>query len=506
MGTVGKLGRILGPRGKMPNPKTGTVTMDVAKAVQESKAGKLEYRTDRGANVHLPIGKKSFDERQLLENYATVIEEIVRAKPSAAKGRYIRTITLTTTMGPGVHVDTTRTRGITEELGRKRLQLRPNDRFGRPRPLAAESRSPAQASSNESRFSLVRAPQGARPFPEAPLARRTVQMLKADKERIVDGADRASEDDADALRRRLPRSVGHRDRRAAHEGDRARRALHRREEHADQARGRGGRRGRAARHARRPDGDRVHRGRRRHGRRGEGALRLGAARRRILAIRGGILDGTPIGEDDVKNLATLPPVEVLRGQVLGAITAPADDSRRSDPAPVRDLIGLIDARIEQLQARVTPAKARSPRTKRDRLQRGLPLQKPRKSHSRRKSRRARKKNPSPPNPRQKSQSPRHRPTRTRRQTSLRPSRRVRRNSNGSNRRGQGVRRSREDDRPRARRAEEQDRGGVGHHRRRSGRGRGCRRCRRRRATVPPAARSRPRSTSCSRAPATRRSR
>ncbi len=116
MGTVGKLGRILGPRGKMPNPKTGTVTFDVAKAVQDSKAGKLEYRTDRGANVHLPIGKKSFDERRLLENYATVIEEIVRAKPSAAKGRYIRTITLATTMGPGVHVDTTRTRGIAEEL------------------------------------------------------------------------------------------------------------------------------------------------------------------------------------------------------------------------------------------------------------------------------------------------------------------------------------------------------------------------------------------------------
>jgi large subunit ribosomal protein L1 len=116
MGTVGKLGRILGPRGLMPNPKTGTVTMDVAKAVQESKAGKLEYRTDRGANVHLIIGKKSFDEKQLLENYATLIEEIVRVKPSAAKGRYIRQITLTTTMGPGVHVDTTRIRGIAEEL------------------------------------------------------------------------------------------------------------------------------------------------------------------------------------------------------------------------------------------------------------------------------------------------------------------------------------------------------------------------------------------------------
>src|SRR3954454_18918786 len=116
MGNVGKLGRILGPRGLMPNPKTGTVTMDVAKAVKESKAGKLEDRTDRGAKVHLTIGKKSFDEKQLLENYATLIEEIVRARPSAAKGRYIHSITLTTTMGPGVYVDTTRTRAVAEEL------------------------------------------------------------------------------------------------------------------------------------------------------------------------------------------------------------------------------------------------------------------------------------------------------------------------------------------------------------------------------------------------------
>jgi large subunit ribosomal protein L1 len=99
----------------MPNPKTGTVTFDVGKAVREAKAGKLEYRTDRGANVHLAIGKKSFGERQLLENYAAVLEEIVRAKPSAAKGRYIRSITLTTTMGPGIHVDPTRTRDIVEE-------------------------------------------------------------------------------------------------------------------------------------------------------------------------------------------------------------------------------------------------------------------------------------------------------------------------------------------------------------------------------------------------------
>jgi len=115
MATVGKLGRILGPRGKMPNPKAGTVTFDIGKAVRDSKAGKLEYRTDRGANVHLTIGKKSFGERQLLENYASVVEEIVRAKPSAAKGRYIHSITLTSTMGPGIRVDTQRTRGIAEE-------------------------------------------------------------------------------------------------------------------------------------------------------------------------------------------------------------------------------------------------------------------------------------------------------------------------------------------------------------------------------------------------------
>src|SRR5256884_1465374 len=98
MSVVGKLGRILGPRGKMPNPKTGTVTMDVAKAVQEAKAGKLEYRTDRGANVHVAIGNKSFDERQPLENDAKEIDEIERAKPTPAKGRYIKTATLTSTI------------------------------------------------------------------------------------------------------------------------------------------------------------------------------------------------------------------------------------------------------------------------------------------------------------------------------------------------------------------------------------------------------------------------
>jgi len=116
MGVVGRLGRILGPRGKMPNPKTGTVTFEVAKAVRDSKAGKLEYRTDRGGNVHVVLGKKSFEARQLVENYAALVDEIVRAKPAAAKGRYIRGVTLTSTMGPGLHIDPMQTRGIVEEL------------------------------------------------------------------------------------------------------------------------------------------------------------------------------------------------------------------------------------------------------------------------------------------------------------------------------------------------------------------------------------------------------
>ncbi|MEA2301510.1 MAG: large subunit ribosomal protein [Solirubrobacteraceae bacterium] len=115
MPLVGRLGRVLGPQGKMPNPKVGTVTMDVSRAVRESKAGKVEYRTDRTAIVHMSIGKTSFDDRALLENYAAIIDELIRAKPSAAKGRYLRTITLSATQGPGVKVDPSRTRDILEE-------------------------------------------------------------------------------------------------------------------------------------------------------------------------------------------------------------------------------------------------------------------------------------------------------------------------------------------------------------------------------------------------------
>jgi large subunit ribosomal protein L1 len=112
MASVGKAGRVLGPRGLMPNPKTGTVTMEIGKAVTDIKGGKVEYRADRTGNVHLVIGKKSFEERALVDNYQTVVDEIIRAKPSAAKGRYIRSLSLSTTMGPSVHIDAAHPKGL----------------------------------------------------------------------------------------------------------------------------------------------------------------------------------------------------------------------------------------------------------------------------------------------------------------------------------------------------------------------------------------------------------
>ena len=113
MGKVGRLGKVLGPRGLMPNPKTGTVTMDVAKAVEEIKGGKIEFRVDKNSNLHFPIGKVSFTEEQLTDNYLAALDEILRAKPSAAKGRYIRKITVSTTMGPGIPIDPATTGRVT---------------------------------------------------------------------------------------------------------------------------------------------------------------------------------------------------------------------------------------------------------------------------------------------------------------------------------------------------------------------------------------------------------
>nr|WP_300146350.1 50S ribosomal protein L1 [Propionicimonas sp.] len=114
MGKVGRLGRVLGPRGLMPNPKTGTVTMDVAKAVSDIKGGKIEFRVDRHANLHFIVGKASFSEQQLTENYFAALDEVLRLKPSASKGRYLKKATITSTMGPGVPVDPTRTKPSAE--------------------------------------------------------------------------------------------------------------------------------------------------------------------------------------------------------------------------------------------------------------------------------------------------------------------------------------------------------------------------------------------------------
>jgi large subunit ribosomal protein L1 len=115
MPLVGRAGRVLGPRGLMPNPKTGTVTPDIGKAVSDIKAGKLEYRTDRQGNVHLVIGKRSFDDKRLMENYLAVVDEIMRAKPAAAKGRYLKSVVLSSTMGPGIRIDPGRVRDVENE-------------------------------------------------------------------------------------------------------------------------------------------------------------------------------------------------------------------------------------------------------------------------------------------------------------------------------------------------------------------------------------------------------
>jgi large subunit ribosomal protein L1 len=115
MPVVGKAGRVLGPRGLMPNPKAGTVTPDIGKAIRDIKGGKVEYRVDRQGNLHLLIGKRSFEEQRLLENYLTVVDEIIRAKPSTAKGKYLKSVTISSTMGPGIHIDTNRVRDIAGE-------------------------------------------------------------------------------------------------------------------------------------------------------------------------------------------------------------------------------------------------------------------------------------------------------------------------------------------------------------------------------------------------------
>jgi large subunit ribosomal protein L1 len=162
MPKVGRLGRVLGPQGLMPNPKVGTVTTDVAKAVEESKSGKVEYRTDRQAIVHLTIGKASFEPLALLENYAAVIDEIVKAKPAGAKGRYLRSVTLTTTMGPGIKLDTARTTAG-EVLAAAGVIESPDDvaETGNGAGPAAEAEPEAAAAQDEPDQAAAEPPEGA---------------------------------------------------------------------------------------------------------------------------------------------------------------------------------------------------------------------------------------------------------------------------------------------------------------------------------------------------------
>ena len=185
MGNVGKLGRVLGPRGLMPNPKTGTVTFDVGKAVRTRRPASSSTAPTAAPTSTSPIGKKSFDERQLLENYAALVEEIVRAKPAAAKGRYIKGITVTTTMGPGVHIDPTRTRDIVEELEEEAVQERYSSRLDparRRRQLAArKGRSPAEVASLKTASALPSSP----PPCGLDCIEGGERCRKTDKERVV---------------------------------------------------------------------------------------------------------------------------------------------------------------------------------------------------------------------------------------------------------------------------------------------------------------------------------
>ena len=239
MGTVGKLGRILGPRGKMPNPKAGTVTFDVAKAVRDSKAGKLEYRTDRGANVHLAIGKKSFSERDLLENYATIARGDRAGEAVGGEGALHPLDHADELDGPG-----NQDRPEPNPQHRRRAERGGRDRGGvdettlrRQRQPAARPRGRPAEAARRTQLRLLSCPP-----PGGPSRLREVQVRKEQKEQVVAGARRAAQGDRHAHRRGLPRPEHDRDRRRPDRAHLARRPLLGREEHADEARRRRGRR------------------------------------------------------------------------------------------------------------------------------------------------------------------------------------------------------------------------------------------------------------------------
>ena len=267
MGELSKLGRILGPRGLMPNPKSGTVTFDVAKAVKELKAGKIEYRVDKGANVHAPVGKASFSEEQLYENALAFLRELVRAKPAAAKGTYLKSVTMSSTMGPGVAIDPQVVLSSVKAWRARRIRCRP------------------QKKKRSSRTMTERL-EGAKSIYLADFSGMTV-------EKVI---------------------------RAAREVPRGGRRVQGHQEHAAQARGPCARRDAARRIPRgadRPgllDGERSRTGPR------AGRVREGRTRSRV--VKAGLIGDKLYNADEVKQLASLPPRDVLLAQVLGTISAP----------------------------------------------------------------------------------------------------------------------------------------------------------------------------------------
>ena len=364
MGNVGKLGRVLGPRGLMPNPKTGTVTFDVAKAVSDAKAGKLEYRTDRGANVHVAIGKKSFDERSLVENYAALVEEIVRAKPASVEGP----------LHQGHHADVDdgpRPARRSDAGARHRRGARGGRSVGRGAPLRPDfsdnarrrrqpaappwGRSPAEVRSqdgNRPAGASREAPGGCFSFEPASVRARCFErrwkMQKADKERVIaELTERLSSADAllvadyrgltnsqlaslrvellkhgaklsvvkNTLTRRAAEAAGADALLAMLEGPTAIAFVE-------------------------ADGNAVAVAK---------ALSDAAKDTKILALRGGVLSGNPITGDEIERLAKLPPLEVLQAQLVGVIVAPLTQLAAVLNAPLQNLVGLINARITQLE-------------------------------------------------------------------------------------------------------------------------------------------------------------
>ena len=361
MGNVGKLGRVLGPRGLMPNPKTGTVTFDIAKAVSDAKAGKLEYRTDRGANVHVADRQEELRRARALENYAALVEEIVRAKPAAAKGRYIKAITLTSTMGPGLHVDPARTRGIVEEFEEaSRVWRAATVRQQRPSPKTAgsplhERRSPAEAARDETASRcLPTAGETPDRLPSRPASagssfERRWKMQKADKERVIDELTerlRSAETLLVADYRGLTNSQL--------EALRVELLEHGARLRWSRTRSPGGPRRRRARTRCSPCSKARRRSRSSRPTATRWPSRRRSAtppgRRKILALRGGVLSGKP---DHAARRSRAREAAAARHPARSARRrdrCPVDAARsRSLNAPLQNLVGLIDARIAQLE-------------------------------------------------------------------------------------------------------------------------------------------------------------